>query len=110
MAELERQQRWSAADAGYRAALARWPENPNSRMGLGNIAYQQGDFSGAETHCRESIEVAPEAPAGHYNLAWPLLQQGRREAAMAAGAEARRLPPEQPRYGQSLQALEDAAG
>lgn len=106
---LEQQQRWPGAKAGYQAAQERWPENPNSRMGLGNIAYQQGDFSSAEAHYREAIEVAPEAPAGHYNLAWALLRQGEKQAAMASGAEARRLAPEHPRYGQSLQALRDAS-
>lgn len=109
VAALEQQNRWPGARAGYQAARERWPENPNSRMGLGNIAYQQGDFSSAEAHYREAIEVAPEAPAGHYNLAWALLRQGEKQAAMDSGDEARRLAPEHPRYGQSLQALREAS-
>ncbi|MCC5854366.1 MAG: tetratricopeptide repeat protein [Idiomarina sp.] len=36
---LEQQGRVTIAEQSYEAALKRWPEQPTSAMGLGNIAY-----------------------------------------------------------------------
>lgn len=106
VAALESQQRFAAAADGYRAADARWPDNPASRLGLGNIAYRQGAHAEAVEHYRAAITRAPELAAAHYNLAWALARQGKAGAALAAAAEALRLAPDHPRYGEAVRTLE----
>ncbi|TVP59201.1 MAG: tetratricopeptide repeat protein, partial [Halomonadaceae bacterium] len=109
VAALEEQQRWHPARQGYLAASRRWPENPNSYMGLGNMAYHQGDYAQAEQHFREAIGADAEAPAGYYNLAWALLRQYQHSDSLAAATKAQQLAPEHPRYGSARQQLKDAA-
>lgn len=103
---LEQQQRWEAASTAYRAAAQRWPENPASYMGLGNIAYQSAQYEQAARHYREAVEVAPEAPAGYYNLAWAMLSLGDSGAAREAAKQAQTLGPDHPRYSQAIATIE----
>lgn len=108
VAALEEQQRWQPARQGYLAASQRWPENPNSYLGLGNMSYQQQDYPQAEQHFRAAISVDAQAPAAYYNLAWALLRQGELEASREAADKAQQLAPDHPRYGQASQELRDA--
>lgn len=106
---LEQQERWKAAIAGYRAAAQRWPDNPASHMGLGNIAFQTGRYPEAQRHFEQAAEVAPELPSAHYNLAWALLYQGEVSQARQAAERAQSMAPEHPRFGQAVSALEAEA-
>ena len=106
VAAVESQQRSAVAADGYRAADARWPDNPASRLGLGNIAYRQGAHEEAAEHYRAAVARAPELAAAHYNLAWALARQQNADAALAAAAEARRLAPDHPRYGEAVRTLQ----
>lgn len=105
---LEQQQRWDAAIAGYRAASQRWPDNPASHMGLGNIAFQAGRYSEAQGHFEQAAEVDPELPSAHYNLAWALRHQGEEEGAKQAAERAQALAPEHERFGQAVSTITDA--
>jgi len=105
---LEQQQRYPAAIAAYNAAAERWPENPASRMGLGNIAYQQQDYAEAQHQFRNAIAVDPEAPAGHFNLAWTQLRLGDHQGAQASARQAQTLAPDHARFGRALADIEAA--
>lgn len=105
---LEQQQRWEAAIESYKAAAQRWPDDPTSHMGLGNIAYQLDDYEQAARHFQEAIKVAPKAPVGHYNLAWAMLSLGDSQAAREAAQQAQSLGPDHPRYSQAVTAIEEA--
>ncbi|WP_347331561.1 PA2778 family cysteine peptidase [Marinimicrobium locisalis] len=106
---LEQQERWHPAAKGYRTAAKRWPDNPASYLGLGNIAFQTEDYIEAAAQFRQAVKVAPQLPAAHYNLAWALLHLGEIEQARRASAEAQALAPEHPRFGQAVKTLEAAA-
>ena len=109
VAVLEHQQRFRAAMLAYQAAQVRWPDDPMSYLGLGNIAYTQGAFALAADHFRGAIEVAPDLAAAHYNLAWAYLRQGDSSNAQASARRAERLAPDHPRYGQAAQLIAEQA-
>ncbi|WP_050795178.1 PA2778 family cysteine peptidase [Idiomarina sp. A28L] len=108
VAAMEQQQRWQAALAGYAAAEQRWPEDATSALGMGNIAYQQRNFSLAEEHYYRASELDPYEPAIFYNLAWALFRQGKVEEARLSAATAASLAPEHSVYGKAVGALEQA--
>lgn len=105
---LEQQQRWRAARAGYQAAAERWPENPASYLGLGNIAFQTEDYAEAARQFQRAVDAAPELPAAHYNLAWAQVHLGAAEPALRAAGKAEALAPEHPRFGQSVATIKAA--
>ncbi len=106
---LEQQQRWQAAREGYQAATVRWPDNPASYLGLGNIAFQTEDYAEAANQFQRAVTADPELPAAHYNLAWALVQLGETEPALRAAADAEALAPDHPRFGQAVNAIKAAA-
>jgi tetratricopeptide (TPR) repeat protein len=85
---LERAQQYHAAQAAYRAALARWPENPVAWMGLGNSAYALDDLAEADRAFRRAAELQPESGIPLNNLALVLADLGRFEEALAVIATA----------------------
>lgn len=107
VAALEQQQRHDAAVTAYHAARQRWPSYPMSYLGLGNIAYQRADYTLAAEHFRAALQVAPQQPAAHYNLAWAYLRQGNTEKALAAAHQAEALAPDHARYGNATRAIID---
>lgn len=108
---LEQQERWQGATEGYQTALQHWPDNPASHIGLGNIAYQTGDYQEAERQFQAAIQLAPGVAAAHYNLAWAMLRQGKVDEAKIAALEAEQLSPEQSRFHNAVAAIEaDLAG
>ena len=56
VAALERLRRREAGEA-YRALLSRWPENLVGLVGLGNVAYAEGNFVAAETAFRRAVAI-----------------------------------------------------
>jgi len=85
---LEKSRHFQAAVTGYQTALTRWPASLNARMGLGNSYYAMGDFKKAEQAFREATELDPQAAAPYNNLAYALLEQGRKQEALAAAQHA----------------------
>lgn len=106
---MEQQQRWATAIEAYRAAARRWPDNPASEMGLGNIAFQTEQYPEAQAHFEKATEIDPELPAAYYNLAWALVRQGQVAQARQAADQARELAPEHPRFGQAVSDIEAEA-
>ncbi len=85
---LEKANQYPAAVTGYRAALARWPNSLNARMGLGNSCYKLGDLKGAESAFREATELHPQSAPAFNNLAYVLFEQRRLKEALAAAQTA----------------------
>jgi len=68
------------------AAIELEPDNAKLRNGVGNVFYELGKFSDAETAYRAGIGIDSKMPALYYNLANALNQQ-----AQSAGSEASRV-------------------
>ncbi|MGB4247239.1 MAG: PA2778 family cysteine peptidase [Pseudohongiellaceae bacterium] len=62
--------------AAYSAGLARWPDSQLLGMGLGNLAYREGDRAVAATAYATVLEHHPDFAAAHNNLAQVLFEQG----------------------------------
>ncbi len=82
VSDLEAIGYFSAARAGYVAALQRWPDSATAWLGLGTVHYHLGDRKAAEDSYRRSLVVAPENAVARNNLAQVLLERGCREAAL----------------------------
>jgi hypothetical protein len=85
---LEKAKQPAASVQGYLAALNRWPQSLAAMMGLGNSYFAMGDYSSSETAFRQATATYPGEGAAFNNLAYVLLQQGRREEALAAARQA----------------------
>ena len=85
---LEKAEQYQAAVTGYQTALTRWPNSLNALMGLGYSYYKLGDLKGAETAFREASQSHPLSAPAFNNLAHVLLEQGRKQEALAAAKKA----------------------
>jgi tetratricopeptide (TPR) repeat protein len=85
---LEKSRYFRDAVTGYQTALTRWPQSLTARMGLGNSYYFLGDLNGAENAFREAARLHPHAAPAFNNLAQVLLEQGRKQEALAAAQTA----------------------
>lgn len=79
--DLETTQQTMAAKSAYKAAADTWPDQPAALLGLGNLAYEQGQWSEAEQYYRAMTEKFPNINAGWHNLDEALSKQGKPEAA-----------------------------
>lgn len=86
-AGLESAGQLAPARTCYEAAADRWPREALARLGLGNVAYAQGEFVRAATAYAAAVTLAPGSGIARNNLAQALLGSGCRDAALA---EARR--------------------
>lgn len=84
VAGLERADQWQGAEAGYGAALKRWPESFGALMGLGNSRYNLQDLAGSAEAFRRATLLQPENGMAFNNLAHVLSIQGKRKEALAA--------------------------
>lgn len=75
--DLETTHQTAAATSAYKAAAKTWPDQPAAFLGLGNLAYQQGQWSKAEDYYRTMTERFPDINAGWQNLDEALLKQGK---------------------------------
>jgi tetratricopeptide (TPR) repeat protein len=55
------------AEAAYRKALERWPDNDRVLVDLGNVLAAKGSFDQALALYQRAIEVAPNNAAAHFN-------------------------------------------
>jgi len=101
------------AQAGYRAALERWPDSRLARLGLGNIALTRGRLEQAQAHYRALLAADPEDLVALNNLAETLGRAGRMaEAQRLIGRALAAAPdghPLRPALEQTRQGLERAA-
>ena len=75
-----------AARAAYAQALEASPGMVAALIGLGNLAFDVGDFRGAEMHYRDAVARAPRGMAW-VNMAFALESQSRLDEAEAAADE-----------------------
>jgi tetratricopeptide (TPR) repeat protein len=76
------------AEAAYKAALERWPQNLTARIGMGNTAYAQGDTQRAEEAYRQATLDHPDSAIAFNNLAQTLADQKRYTEALASATQA----------------------
>lgn len=89
--DLESTGHLKAAYTAYQQAAQAWPDQPAALFGLGNVAYQQGNWRTASSHFQALVNQFPQQASGWNNLAYSLLRQGCGDAAKAAAACAARL-------------------
>lgn len=77
VAPFEEKHQWDIAEAVYRSATARWPQQIVFVLGLANSRYARGDLRGAEEIYRKIIAAFPEDPVAYNNLALVLADQKR---------------------------------
>jgi tetratricopeptide (TPR) repeat protein len=107
---LEKAKQTAAAVQGYRSALNRWPHSLAAMMGLGNTCFALGELSNSEAAFRQAAEVYPTEGAAFNNLAHVLLEQGRRDEALAAARQAVSIGgPHQNVFRKTLQEIQAAA-
>lgn len=69
VAPFEQANRWDIAEAVYRSAAQRWPQQTVFALGVANSRYARGDLTGAESAYREVIAAFPNDPVAYNNLA-----------------------------------------
>jgi tetratricopeptide (TPR) repeat protein len=75
-AGLEAMGRLDAAEASYRAAHARWPEDALAALGLANVAAARGDWQQAERRYRDISAAHPDQATALNNRAEALRRLG----------------------------------
>ncbi|MDP4529713.1 PA2778 family cysteine peptidase [Alkalimonas delamerensis] len=108
VAQVEQQGRLELAALSYTAAQQRWPNDDRVLFALGNIAYQQADFTTAKLHYYRALELAPAEAAYAFNLSWALLRLGKVPEALSMAELSAQLAPEHPRYSQASVLLQRA--
>lgn len=83
----------AAAQKGYTAALARWPDHRTFLLGAGNSAYAQGNLKAAQVAYAHAVQVDPLFAAAWNNLAQVELERGELLQAQDAVSQALRLSP-----------------
>ena len=77
----------------YDSASTRWPDNIVAWLGKGNLAYGKGDYAASEAAYQRALVIDPERAALWNNLAFSLVQQDQRAAALNAIERALELEP-----------------
>ena len=88
VAGLERADQWQGAEAGYGAALKRWPNSFGAWMGLGNSRYSLHDLAGSAEAFSRATLLQPQNGIPFNNLAHVLNLQGKRNEALVAAQRA----------------------
>jgi tetratricopeptide (TPR) repeat protein len=81
------------AEAHFRAALEREPQNATLQFNLGCVLDEQGRFEEAILHLRRAVEFAPAYADAHFNLALANEKSGHKRAARTHWAHYLRLEP-----------------
>lgn len=89
---LERQGRFTEAEAQYRAALGTTPSSAGLHDALGYLLVQKGAFAEAVTHLTEAVRLQPNGAASHASLAYALREMGRLGDSIAAYRRAIAFP------------------
>lgn len=70
------------AVASHTQAMNLDPTNPNVRLALGGVYYAQGNFERATNLFAQAVQLKPDLPNAHYNLAWALRQLNKSQEAL----------------------------
>ncbi|HSN70597.1 MAG TPA: PA2778 family cysteine peptidase [Steroidobacteraceae bacterium] len=89
-AGLEAAGRRTAARHAYQRAVSAWPDESLPWLGLGNLAYFEGDLAAAVAAYRRAVEQSPRDAAARNNLAHVLAESGCIEAARQQAQQALR--------------------
>ncbi len=110
-AGLERSRRLTEAATAYTTVLGRWPASFGALMGLGNVRYAQRELGAAEAAFRRAIARHPDVPAAWNNLAYVLVDLGRKAEALEAARKAVDLAGDRAEpYRATLQEISGKAG
>jgi hypothetical protein len=90
-ASLESVGEVDAARDAYLAAAGRWPQDPLTRIALGNVALARGELEAAERAYAEAVHLDRQNVPARNNLAEVLLRRGCPTAARAEIEAAARL-------------------
>ena len=63
----------------FKAGIRMRPDEPGLRLGMANASKLLGDFSSAESHLEDELEVCPESVNAAINLGWLLEEQNNYE-------------------------------
>jgi hypothetical protein len=88
---LEKARQWTAAVAGYKTALGRWPQSFPAHIGLSNSYYNLGDLKSAEEILQKTTTRFPAEGIAFNNLAQVLWEQGKNKEALIAARHAVKL-------------------
>ncbi|MBR0660768.1 tetratricopeptide repeat protein [Neoroseomonas oryzicola] len=88
----------TGAEAAYRAALARDPDNLAALVNLADFEARRGRPEAAEEALRRAVAAHPREAEPHFALALALARRGRTTEALAPLAAAAALRPDEPRY------------
>ena len=105
--DMEQVGRTQTAHLAYASASQRWPDNLLAHIGLGNTAYELGDYEAAVEAYQQALALEPARAGLWNNLAYALSQLGHREAAMEAISRALVLDPDNQNFRDSRQELID---
>ncbi len=89
------------SEQSLRQALAVAPDNAAAHFNLGLLQAERNDLTQAESLLKTALKLDPQLAQAAYNLC-VLLAGDRVEEAIGYCREARRLQPEDPRYGYTL--------
>lgn len=98
------------AEAAYRHALDRAPDDPDALYGLAWTWHLAGQRDAARGAFQQLTQLHPESPLGHKGLATVLLSDGNVAAARAQLEEARQRSPGDSTLDHSLALVELSAG
>ena len=104
-ADLEQTGHARAADGAYQTAARQWPDKGMAWFALGNARYSARDAVGAQEALYKAVTVEPGLAPGWGNLAQVLAEQGCAVQAGEAQQCARRLAPQEARFGAALPAV-----
>lgn len=103
--DMEQVGRIETAHRAYLAASQRWPDSLLALIGLGNTAYELGDYAAAELAYKSALVINPDKAAIWNNLSYALAQLGMREPSLAAIQRALVLEPDNANFRDSLAEL-----
>jgi tetratricopeptide (TPR) repeat protein len=91
-----------AAMTAFQAASQHWPDKALPQMTLGNVLYDSEDYKGAQQAFSRAVAAEPDNAQGWNNLAYALLANQCRVAAIKAVGCAVRLQPKDKNLADSL--------
>jgi hypothetical protein len=104
---LEKARQWTAAIAGYKTALLRWPQSFSAHIGLSNSYYKEGDLKSAEEVLQKTTRDFPGQGDAFNNLAQVLWEQGKKQQALKAARHAVKLGgPRAEQYQKTLEEIQ----
>jgi hypothetical protein len=93
------------AHRAYLTAAQRWPESLLALIGLGNTAYELGDYRAAQHAYQNALEINPDKAEIWNNLSYALAQMDLHEPSMAAIERALELDPDNQNFRDSYNEL-----